>query len=204
MGEFFNINKMLVMVIPLLLAITARAYAQGLMAERLGDPTPRQAERLTFNPIPHLDIFGTIMIFLIGFGWGKPMPIEPRNFKNPAKGTIQVALIGSLANFGLAFLIAILYNLAIQFQLLDLASTNVTKIIFFSIVLNFALGVFNLLPIPPLDGFQIISYFLPLRMVITIQRYQTASFIVLMVLAGTGILGMIIQPTVTFLLHLAL
>lgn len=141
------------LIISIIIGITAHEAAHAYMATLLGDSTPRYQGRLSLNPMVHLDIFGTIMIFLAGFGWGKPVEYNPRHFKNPQMGSLLVAIAGPLANLACALLAALLLKLFGVGALERLFSTLLW--------LNSALFVFNLLPIPPLDGSKVLAAFVP-------------------------------------------
>ena len=152
----------LIFIVFFIFSITIHEFFHGLVADQLGDPTPRLSKRLTLNPIPHIDLFGTIIIpFILKFpiGWAKPMPIDPFNLKNPKKDTAMIALAGPGANLILAVLLSILL------RLLNLVGTNYLTTIGILILpniirLNIILAIFNLLPIHPLDGYSFVSGFL--------------------------------------------
>lgn len=138
---------MLVSIISLLIAITIHEYSHSLAADRLGDPTPRSLGRLSLNPLRHLDPIGTLFLFIAGFGWGKPVPIDPYNFRQPRRDELLVALAGPGSNIILALLFAIAYRL--------FPSPDLFLYFYSFIFTNLALAFFNLLPIPPLDGSQV-------------------------------------------------
>lgn len=153
----------------LLIAITVHEFSHALMANRLGDPTAKRMGRLTLNPLRHLDPLGTLMLFLAGFGWGKPVPINPNYFRmNSRRGMALSAFAGPLANFTLAALLGILVRAGVvawPWTTQNFASWEpsliASVVIGYVIVLNLILGVFNLIPIPPLDGFNIAVGILP-------------------------------------------
>ena len=150
--------------IPILLfAITIHEYAHGKAALSLGDPTAKNAGRLTLNPISHIDPIGAICFFLFYIGWAKPVPVDTRYFKNPRRDIILMALSGPIANFAAAFLAGIFFrNYILAF--------DIYKIVFiYLIVMNIALGLFNLLPIPPLDGSHVFENLLPTKIQIKYQ-----------------------------------
>lgn len=181
----------------LLIAITIHEFSHAYVADRLGDPTPAAAGRLTLNPLAHLDPLGTLMIFIVHFGWGKPVPIDPYNFKNPRRDEILVSLAGPASNFILGSLIGIIY-----------LTTGYTNYVFYLIaVINFSLGVFNLIPIPPLDGSKV---FLNLMSVEKAHEWEQAFnrygfFIVaaclFLPIAGSNIIVLIVSPIVNFLIN---
>ena len=163
-----------------LIALTAHEYCHGYAAYRLGDPTAKSLGRLTLNPIRHLDPIGALCMILFHFGWAKPVPINPRYYKNPKKGFAIVALAGPAINLILSFLSAGAY-LLLWALVKDVAFTselwfNVAKngllflFIFHSLNLGFAL--FNLIPIPPLDGSRLLSVILPPKQYFGLMRYE--------------------------------
>ncbi len=194
---------------PFLLAITLHEFAHGYVAYRLGDPTAKTAGRLTLNPISHLDPIGTIAIFLIHFGWAKPIPVNGAYFKNPKKDMIWVALAGPLTNFILA-IISILASYAIVIIGLILNSHFISHTILKPIILmlgasvwiNLVLCIFNFIPIPPLDGSRILMGILPDSMARSYASYERYGFIIILFLALTGFLSKIIMPVVEFGLSL--
>jgi len=135
-------------------ALTIHEFAHAFVADRLGDPTARLQDRLTLNPIKHLDPIGTAMLLFTGFGWGKPVPFDPYNLKNPRKDSALIALAGPASNLLFALVLAILYQV--------FGLTTYLPIFLALISLNVTLAVFNLVPIHPLDGGKIIIGFLPL------------------------------------------
>lgn len=167
--------------------------AHGWVAYKMGDSTAKNLGRLTFNPFPHLDLFGTIMLFLFGIGYANPVPVNPRNFKKPKKGMILTSLAGPGANLLLAFISACLYY---TFALLPQNNTVVGFILlFFSYAasVNVTLAVFNLLPIPPLDGSKLIGFVLPSKTYFKYLQYERYFMIALLVLLFTGVLNAPIQ-----------
>ncbi|PJA51137.1 site-2 protease family protein [Candidatus Shapirobacteria bacterium CG_4_9_14_3_um_filter_36_12] len=186
--------------IGLLIAVTIHEFSHALTADRLGDPTPQAMGRLTLNPLAHLDPLGTLMIFIAHFGWGKPVPIDPYNFKNPRRDEILVSLAGPTSNF--IFMIAI--SLIIRFIPMSIFS----YVLYTFAITNLYLGVFNLLPIPPLDGSKV---FLNLMSVEKSYEWQKAFdrygfFIVAACLflpvGGSNIISLIVTPIVQFLSNL--
>lgn len=173
----------------LIIAIGLHEAAHCYMADRLGDPTPRSMGRLTLNPLAHLDPLGTLAIIFAGFGWGKPAPFDPYNLANPKRDTALIALAGPLTNFALAIVFALI-----------LRTTNLpytlNDVILRILDLNLSLGVFNLLPIPPLDGSKIFLQNVKINP-------QTGYFILIFLLI-TGLIGTILGPIVGFLLNLLL
>ncbi len=140
-----------------LLAITVHEFAHGYVAYRLGDNTAKNAGRLTFNPLSHLDPFGTLAIIFIGFGWAKPVPVDPRNFANPRQDNLWVAFAGPLSNFTVAFALGLVFRIFSPMLVGSEVGEIFLKMLYLGVWINLILTIFNLLPIPPLDGFHILE-----------------------------------------------
>jgi Zn-dependent protease len=192
-------------IIILILAISVHEFAHALAADWLGDPTPRSQGRLTLDPRKHLDAFGSIMFLIAGFGWGKPVYTDPRNFKgDPRTGMAVVAAAGPASNLLLAYIGSILYRLG-------LVQTEISYYFLFLFVsLNILLMLFNLLPISPLDGYQVTVGLLPYEIATVIARYQGQGPIILMLLIVAGsifnfnLLGLLLGPPYQLILGLLL
>ena len=180
-GYHVNVWSVLAQVISVVFIILCilplHEFAHGWMAEKLGDHTARAAGRLTMNPLASLDPFGALFLLLFGFGWAKPVPVNPWNFKKPKRDMAITALAGPVSNLLAALVGGILY-FALYLFVLPSASTSVFIAVdaFLSayIVINVSLAVFNLLPIPPLDGSRVVSAFLSDRAMAAYYRYQNA------------------------------
>lgn len=194
--------------VPALLGIILHEVAHGWVAERCGDPTARLMGRLTLNPLPHIDPMGLAVFGLTSltgafvFGWAKPVPVDPRQFRNPARDMMLVALAGPLTNF----LLAVLFGLGLlaAVTLLPFAQWRGNTIYIFAlsslqagVVINFGLGWLNLLPIPPLDGSKILAYFLPGQWAWRYMSLGRYGFVILLVLLATGLLGKLLGPLVS-------
>lgn len=173
----------------ILLALPVHELAHGYVADRMGDHTARWNGRLTMNPFAHLDLMGTLMIFLFGFGYAKPVPVNPRNFRNYKTGMALTALAGPASNLLMAFLSLLILRLFYLFLPAGLA-LNIAYIFFrrFALI-NVSLAVFNLLPIPPLDGSKIVGAFLSNRAMYAYYRYQNIIVLVLFLLLFSGVLS---------------
>ena len=181
----------LIITLPIILVtITIHEFSHAKVADVLGDPTPRLAGRLTLNPIAHIDPIGFLMLILVRFGWAKPVPINPYNFKDPRSGSLFVSLAGPVSNFLFAWVIAILYR-TMPLAYGDLLS----QILSYTIWINLALGVFNLIPIPPLDGSHILEFFLPASQLENWYRLQQYSLMILLfiIVFGSPILMTVID-----------
>jgi len=200
-----SILQFIILAPPLLLALTFHEFAHGYVAFRLGDPTAQVSGRLTLNPLKHLDPLGTIAFFIFHFGWAKPIPVNPAYFKEPQKDMLWVALAGPVTNLALAVISALMvkavvllaqsipYSVLGEAILVPLNSTLIA-----SVWINLVLCIFNFLPIPPLDGSRILTGILPpglARSYMSIERY---GFILLIILAATGVLAKLIIPLISF------
>ena len=165
--------------------------AHGYAALYMGDNTAKIRGRLTLNPIKHIDIFGLICMILFRFGWAKPVPINPMNFRNRKTGMRLVSLAGVTANMILAVLFAVLLRI---FVMTDLTYLNIMLI--YGIQLNIGYAVFNLMPFPPLDGSKLLATFLPRKYEYYMYKYEKYIYIVLIALIYTGVLSDIMYPII--------
>ncbi|WP_020675737.1 site-2 protease family protein [Geopsychrobacter electrodiphilus] len=202
--------KLSVMLVPALLAIILHEVAHGYVADRLGDPTARLLGRLTLNPLRHLDPIGTIAIFVFGFGWARPVPVNAKNLRHPRQDMIWVALAGPLTNLALA-LISVLFLRGISLlettqlvssqMFLDI-SRPLRVMAAFSLYINLLLGVFNLLPIPPLDGGRVLVGILPGKQALWLNRFEPFGFVLLLLLIFfTDVWSRLLSPLMTLLLQ---
>lgn len=177
----------------ILVALPVHELSHAYTAYRMGDNTARWNGRLTLNPFAHLDIIGTIMIFVFGFGYAKPVPVNPRNFRNYKSGMLLTSFAGPASNLVMGFLaLAILRVMLVIAPPADMYNLIMILLNTFAQI-NIMLAVFNLLPIPPLDGYRIVSNFLPARWVYTVERYQWYITMGLFLLIATGMLGDVID-----------
>jgi len=190
---------------PLLLALTLHEYAHGYVAYRFGDPTAKNAGRLTLNPLSHLDPIGTLAFVFIKIGWAKPVPVNPMYFKNPRQDMLWVALAGPATNLLLALVSAILLRIVSALvgilpysALLEAIVVPFSWMLVASVWINLVLCVFNFLPIPPLDGSRILTGLLPEQLARAYVSFEKYGFILVLILAFTGILSMIISPIIRF------
>ena len=197
----------LLLTIPgVLIAITFHEFAHAFAADRLGDDTPRRQGRLSLNPFDHLDPVGSVLLLFAGFGWGKPVQVNPKNYNRNItmeKADAIVSLAGPLMNFALAIVFTIIYCAlykfaGIQFILSTYGSIIIT-LLSSAIVTNIGLGVFNLIPLPPLDGSKVIRPLLPYNAKQWFMNHEYVFYIIFLVIWITGIAGWIISPIIRFL-----
>lgn len=189
-------------IVGLVFAITIHEFAHALVAYRLGDPTAKLAGRLTLNPTAHLDPIGTLALLLLGFGWGKPTPFDPFNLRNIKRDSALISFAGAASNFILATIIALPYLVFYFTNNLSPTVNYVYSIISIVIWINLILGIFNLIPIHPLDGFKVLAGLLPrdwYRDFVQTERY---GIFILLLLLITGSIGKVLFPIVSFMFAL--
>jgi len=188
----------------LLISLTVHEFSHGFVAWLCGDPTPKYAGRLTLNPLKHLDLLGTLTLFLTqAIGWAKPVPINPNYFRNPWRDMALVAVAGPLSNL----ILALLFALTLQSLEALSSSPSVSsfqKMLYLGARVNLALSIFNLLPIPPLDGSKVIVKYLPREYRYNYLRLEMIGFLIILFLALTGILHLIINPILSLLMNFIL
>lgn len=189
--DWTSMGAMALRIAAVLLCLVVHEVCHGLAAYWLGDPTAKRSHRLSLNPIHHLDPFGLLMMVVVGFGWAKPVPVDPRYFKNPKRGMAITALAGPVSNFILAYVSALVYSGLYAVMVVKGETTGLSLALsFFSvlILLNIGLGIFNLIPFPPLDGSKVLAMFLPDRWYIRWMRLERYGMIILMALLWFGVL----------------
>lgn len=182
----------------LFIAIIFHEVAHGYTAYKLGDPTAKEAGRLTLNPLKHIDIVGFICMLVFRFGWAKPVPINPNYFKNRKRDTILVSLAGPLTNFLISIISALIISMG--FIKNDIVMESVVITLWYNIML----GVFNLLPFPPLDGSKIVASLLPVKYEYMFYKYEKYLYLVLVVLIITNTIDKILGPLINMSLKLLL
>jgi Zn-dependent protease len=199
------ILQIIILAPPILLALTVHEFAHGYVAYRFGDPTARDQGRLTLNPLKHLDPFGTIAFFIIHIGWAKPVPVNPGYFKNPRKDMLWVALAGPAVNLVLAvasaICVKIIWFIASSIPYSSMAEAIIVplnEVLMASVWINLVLCIFNFIPIPPLDGSKILMGDLPPDMARSYASVERYGFVIILVLAFTGILSKMIMPVIAF------
>lgn len=218
MESFFL--KLSVMLVPGMLAIVCHEVSHGYVAWRFGDPTARMLGRLTLNPLKHIDIVGTLMIFFVGIGWAKPVPVVSENLRNPKRDMIWVAAAGPITNISIAILSAILMKLigvisptiflkseimlrsllGLGVDMVTLSPAEnvlvpITLMLAFSVYINLLLAIFNMIPVPPLDGGRVLVGLLPYRQAVALSRIEPYGMIIIIVLVFfTNMFSYIISP----------
>ena len=195
--------SLLISVPGVLIAITFHEFAHAFVADRLGDDTARREGRLSLNPFDHLDPIGTVLLLFAGFGWGKPVHVNPRNYTRKMsmeKGEALVSIAGPVMNFLLAIIFAIIYygiyKLADTSFLLSTMGGIIMRLIIATVSINVGLGLFNLIPLPPLDGSKVIMPFLPYKAKEFFINNEQIFYIVFVVLWITGLTSVIISPAI--------
>lgn len=173
-----DISHLILSAMAALVALTIHEFAHGYVAYKLGDDTAKSYGRLTLNPIKHLDPFGALCMVLFHFGWAKPVPIDPRNFKNPRKGFALTAIAGPATNLIIGFFTAFFYLLC-RYSFKPTNSLfvynmqlNTTLFLLYFFMINVGLGIFNLIPVPPFDGSRILNVILPERLYFKVMKYE--------------------------------
>lgn len=195
MLDNINFHEFIIRSIAVLVAIIPHEMAHGFAAYLCGDETAKNDGRLSLNPLHHLDPIGTICLIFFKFGWAKPVMINPNNFRDRKKGTFFVAIAGVLTNFILAIISVFILK---HIHLNEFMQELLLNIFWFNIIL----GVFNLIPIPPLDGSKILFSFLPLKYEYYLIKYERYGYIILLLLIMSSTLDKILVPMVNFMINL--
>jgi len=188
----FNIQAIVLSAPAILFGLTIHEFSHGLVAWRLGDPTAKMMGRLTLNPLKHLDPIGTIALFLFRFGWAKPVPIDPRNFRHPTRDMAISSLAGPAANLLTAAVAGIILRVLFLFHVGGFFTTLVMYFVLFNLILCF----FNLIPIPPLDGSRLLYHLLPPDLAAGYARLERYGFVILI---GVILLGQLTNVNILWL-----
>ena len=179
-----------------LIAIPFHEAGHALAAWLLGDPTAKREGRISLNPFRHFDLVGTLCMIFAGVGWAKPVSTDPRNFKNPKWGMALTALAGPAANLLLAYLGMVAWKILYYWAPTTMITIFAARFLQYLVMMDVGLAVFNLIPIPPLDGSKIVAYFLPPRAAWAYMSAGRYGFIILVLLLATGLLGRILGPLI--------
>ncbi|MFH1148153.1 MAG: site-2 protease family protein [Pseudomonadota bacterium] len=204
-----SIQSFIILAPSILLAVTVHEFAHGWVADRLGDNTARLQGRLTLNPLKHLDLVGTIVFFLTHMiGWAKPVPVNPYNFRNPRKGMLWVALAGPVSNLLFAVCCAILHyalgcvsgmSFLGEHRFLSLVTEPLYIMSSVAVRINVGLAVFNVIPVPPLDGSKILAGVLPASLAAGYARIERFGFLILILLLISGVVDTLVFPVIHIL-----
>ena len=193
--DFVSLSTYALRIAAVLLCLTVHETCHGLAAYALGDPTAKQMHRLSLNPLRHIDWLGLAMMFLVGFGWAKPVPVDMRYFKKPKQGMAVTALAGPASNF----ILAVLLLLGCKATLHYINYTWGIPVLTFLVMaaqLSIGLGLFNLIPVPPLDGSRVLTALLPDNAYYRLMRYERFGILLLLVLSFTGVGGNLISGAI--------
>lgn len=194
----------------LLLALTVHECAHAWTSNRLGDPTAKTVGRVSLNPLVHMDIFGTVLFPILSFlggipllGWAKPVPVNPLHFRRPSRDNMLVSLAGPISNLALAVVFfsvfAVMPHEQSAYETYGQVMTPLLNIVLYGVLINVLLTVFNLIPVPPLDGSHVLEHFLPYQARQTYQRVEPFGFFILLALFYTGIMDYLFRPILQWL-----
>ena len=212
-GELFSdprgwlITKLIILP-GIIIGLSFHEFAHAFVAEKLGDNTPRLQGRVTLNPMAHIDPVGFIALLFVGFGWGQPVEIDPRNFRNRRKDELMVSLAGVVMNLLLAIVFTIVLKIYVtasgSWPSMDTLGGMAGELIFYIIWINLVLMVFNLLPIPPLDGFNVVTELFDLRKYDWWYTVYNNGFIILLILIAIDFTDRIMDPILNFFLNIVM
>ena len=197
-----------VILIPVIIfALSFHEFSHGWMAHRYGDPTAKLAGRLTLNPMAHLDVFGSLALYLMGFGWAKPVPVDPRYLANPKKDMMWIAIAGPVSNLIVALISGILLSVLLRMGIIG-SQSPLIMVLIMSLQINLVLAIFNFIPIPPLDGSRILEGLIPYKYHNELAKFEyygprvLMGLIILSMFTRFNIFSVIISPIMTVFLKL--
>ena len=196
------LTNALLTIIPALICITLHELSHGFVAYRLGDPTAKMMGRLTLNPIKHIDVVGLIAMVIFKFGWAKPVPVDMRYFRNPKRGMAITALAGPASNIVIAVIALLVYGFLYRLLSVGTVGEYVLQMIYITAYLSTALAIFNIIPIPPLDGSKVLFSVMSDDAYYRLMRYERYGMILLIVLMVTGVTGRYLQVAVGFVFNI--
>src|SRR5712691_10722440 len=189
------LQRLILKLPALLIAVTVHELAHALVADRLGDPTARRLGRITLNPLPHIDPLGAIAFVLAGFGWAKPVPVNAQNLRHPIRDMAWVAAAGPLSNFAAAFVALVALRLLLRVGgAVPFVAEPLGGVLFWVYLFNLALGIFNLIPLPPLDGGHFLPYLFPRASWSFIHQLEQVGPFLLILLLLSGATRYVVQP----------
>ena len=182
------INSLIYTAPAVLVALSLHELAHGLASYYLGDPTPKSQGRLSLNPLRHLDPWGTLMLLFFHFGWAKPVSVDPRYYENPKVDMAKVSLAGPIMNFLVAFVSLLLMGFMDKFNIpVNLINNYIYTLLYYIAIIDVGLGLFNLIPIPPLDGSKVLLAILPEKYYFSYMRFESFGMIFLLLLISVGV-----------------
>jgi Zn-dependent protease len=189
------LSRLILQIPALLVAVTVHEVAHAVVADHLGDPTPRRLGRITLNPLPHIDPLGAIAFVLAGFGWAKPVPVNGQNLRHPVRDMAWVAAAGPLSNFLVAFVALVLVRALGRSEIGPaFVADPLSGVLFWTYAFNLALGIFNLIPLPPLDGGHFLPYLMPRASRSFFHQLEQVGPFLLILLLFTGVTRYVVQP----------
>jgi len=199
--DYSSMGQMALRVAAVLLCLTVHETCHGLMAYALGDPTAKRMHRLSLNPLRHIDWFGLLLMILCGFGWAKPVPVDPRYFRKPKQGMALTALAGPASNFLLALALILAGKAVYAYADPTQAAVSLFSFLLTTAVLSTGLGLFNLIPIPPLDGSKVLAAALPDQAYWKLMHYERYGMLLLILLSLTNVGGGAVSSAIQAVFH---
>ncbi len=181
------IQKIIYVAPAVLIALSLHEFAHGWASYMLGDPTPKAQGRISLNPLHHLDLVGTLLLFFVGFGWAKPVQVDSRYYQNPKSDMVKVALAGPIMNFIVAFIAIFIFEVLYKLDIgINILTGYILLLLQYIAIINIGLGIFNLIPIPPLDGSKVLMAVLPPKSYFSYMKYEQFGMIILIMFIYLG------------------
>lgn len=192
------LNEIIYTIPAVFIAIILHEWAHGFVSYKLGDPTPKLEGRLSLNPLKHIDWMGALCLLLFHFGWAKPVMVDARYYKDSKMGMMLTALAGPVMNLIIAFfsllIVLLMFKYQPEFVLYTSIGDYLSQVLIYTAIMSIGLGVFNMIPIPPLDGSKVLFAFLPQDQYFGYMKYEQYGMILLLLLLATGVIDMILSP----------